>query len=189
MKFLQTLVMLGLATSCFSQSNAQSRKPATIVPAFNKSSPGKDLKAKEPDYIYGEVVRNSPDGLYTARLIIGEGEVAYLTIYKRQGKIPVWTKKFAVSPTIESVAGCVWVPRRGHQLAFSTSDSYGEAGIGLWSGNRKIRWLRPPGPADEHFDITGISSDGRTLVYEHHIMGAPYSKATTRKKHYLKLSR
>jgi hypothetical protein len=189
MKVFQTLTVLVLAFSCFSQSNAQSRKPAAIIPAFDLSSPGKDLEGKEPDYIYKEVVRNSPDGLYTARLIMSDGEVGYLTIYKRQGRTPVWTKKLAASNQIDCVSGCVWVPRQGHQLAFSTSDTYGEAGIGLWSGNRKIRWLRPAGPVDEHFDITGISPDGLTLVYEYQNFNVPYSKASAKKKHYLKLPR
>ena len=189
MKIFKAVAVLGVCFASIFPTLAGSQKPQKIIAAFDKMSKGKDFRATAPDWVHKEVLRNSPDGKYTARLIVSDGEAGSLTIYRKQIGSNRFHSKYAVSAQIASVEGCVWVPRHSHWIAFSTSGSYGWGTIGLWTGNRKFRWLRRAKSENEGFNIRGVSTNGRTLVYEHYGSNSPDPHNKRKGRLYMRLPR
>jgi hypothetical protein len=153
---------------------AAPRLPKNTVLAFDKQSPGKKLKATPPDYDDKEVVRVSPDGKYVARLVMGEGEWSYVTVYRTLGKQNVFTKRYAVSDSFNIVEGCIWLPRYGHKLIVSTTAEAGGK-IAMWTNPKRVQLLRTFKTVDESFNALGVSRDGRILYYQHFYQRRSYA--------------
>ena len=167
MKRAFSVTLTLLFANVIASAAAEPKLPKNIVRSFDKSSPGTELKAKAPDYIYGEVVRVSPDGKYVARLVRQEGEYGGLTVYRRVGKKNIFSKRYAVSRFFDDVGGCIWVPHHQHRLVV-TNGGDGRGGIALWNGPNKTRFLkRNSFDVGDGYNAYGTSLDGRVLYYEH----------------------
>ena len=150
-----------------------------LIPAFDKSSKGMRYSANPRNHIYWEVRRVSPDQKFVACITVGDGEVGFLRVYKYDNK----TKKPLVAQPVtrffSDAQGCVWVPKHGHWLVVSVGGyddvELPERGkIMLWSGNKGFRLLRQAkNAAMEGFDVRGVSSSGRYIIYEHYGPGSP----------------
>jgi hypothetical protein len=82
----------------------------------------------------------------------------------------------------------VWVPKRPHTLLFSTTGSSdGPPFVAMWDGRKVSVILRgragTPRIVATSLLITGISADGRVLVYRYLEPGVPFSEEKFRKLH------
>ena len=175
MKRFAFILALLLCGNTFASAFAAPKLPKNIVLAFNKTSPGRKLQVKATDYYFKEIVRVSPDGKYVARLVVGDGEVGYITVYRRVGAHNVFTKRYTVSQTFENVNSGIWLPRFPHRLVVTMGGAdYGAGGIVFWTGSRKARFLRRAKDENsEGFNALGVSRDGRILYYEHFGKNSP----------------
>lgn len=144
-----------------------SLKARWILP-FDRTSKSSVVRPVAPDYIAYIIRRPSPDGKYVAELSVGDGEVGYITVYRRPGRSKT-RRHAAVSQVFANVDSAVWVPRHEHWLAVSTGGAgYGDGMIVLWTGERRTRMLRRArNPEGEGFRISKVSIDGRILIYQH----------------------
>jgi hypothetical protein len=154
------------------------KKSITIIPAFSKASSGVRQQATAPDWVHWEIRRISPDKKYIAQIVVSDGEVGYLRIFRYDKNAKTLSLKNAVTRQFADVQGCVWVPGHSHWLAASLGGyidaAPAERGqIFLWKDVKKIQILRRAKEVEEGFNIRGVASDGTFLLYEHFGKGSP----------------
>ncbi|MDQ2730375.1 MAG: hypothetical protein M3Y56_01840 [Armatimonadota bacterium] len=157
-----------LAASLSMNPIANAANPPVTIPAFTKDYHPRDHR--------------SPDGMYLARLGMGEGEAGVLTIWRvhRGGPSSLILRR------VWDVCGALWLPSRPHALAFGASSTYGPPMLALWNGGQLHQLVRVKDPEGELFELWGLAADGHTLLYSR---GEDSSKGIVWRRYHVRVPR
>ncbi|MCW3058653.1 MAG: hypothetical protein JWQ02_474 [Capsulimonas sp.] len=156
-----------IAPAATSKHSHKSHPASTTI--FDKTFCSNRLTPHEPDHIYADYRRVSPDGKYVARVTLGDGEVGYATVYRNTAGAHPWAHAKKVSREFDDIRNCAWLPGRPHSFVVATGGAdYGAGYLALWTGKGQTRFLQRARVEDgEGYSIQSISSNGHTLVYQH----------------------
>ena len=111
----------------------------------------------------------SPDGMYMAFCHVeqetGEGFLM-LSVHKAR---PAEGHPRTAPDIAGGVDGFAWVPHRPHTLIFGSDGGHvGTGKLALWTPEKGERvLLHGHDLEDDNFDVKRLSTDGKTVIYEH----------------------